>query len=76
MASKQTNRGQPCRYSPLTVELPPHLKARLQAASVVLKVPVPELVEAALALRVEGLDRQTLELIDRFAAETLRRSEP
>ena len=64
------------RYPPLVVELPPYLRARLLAAATVLGQKPHELVEDALAGRLDELDQERLELVDRLAAETLRRTEP
>ena len=64
------------RYPPLQVELPPYLRARLLAAATVLSQDVEELIEEAVATHLQDLDRDRLELIDRLAAETLRRTDP
>lgn len=63
------------RYPPLRVNLPPYLRARLLATSTVLGVPAEEIVATALGSRIDHLERPQLELIDRLAAESLRRTE-
>jgi len=70
-------RGRQAKYPRFTAQIPAHLVARRQAASTVLGVPVDELLEKALATYREGLqiDDTKRELIDRFASETLVRTE-
>jgi hypothetical protein len=65
----------PDRYPRLRTSLPPHLHARLQAASLVLRTPLERLVEAALEAHLDQLDEGQRELIDRLAAETMTRME-
>ena len=66
---------EPARYPRLSMGLPPHLHARLQAASLVLKTPVQDLVEKAVESHISGLGEDVRELIDRVAAETVMRTE-
>lgn len=61
-------------YPALMTDLPPHLHARLVAASAVLRVPIENLVESALEAHLEGLEPGQQELIDRLASETVRRT--
>ena len=70
-------RGRHAKYPPVATNIPAHLLARLQAVSSVLGIPVDELVEKALESHLEGLDLDDVrrELIDRFASETLVRTE-
>lgn len=63
------------RYPRLDAALPPHLYARLHAASTVLGVSVDRLVETALETRLGELNETQLELIDRLASETVQRTE-
>jgi hypothetical protein len=55
--------------------LPPHLHARLQAASMVLRTPLDRLVESALESHLDTLEEGQRELIDRLASETMSRTE-
>lgn len=59
----------------ITTDLPPHLHARLHAASTVLHVPVSKFVESALESAFEKLDDDQIELIDRVAATLLVRTD-
>ena len=70
-------RGRPAKYPRFSARIPTHLVARLQAASSVLGIPIDELIEKALETHLEGLelDDTKRELIDRFASETLVRTE-
>jgi hypothetical protein len=68
-------RQSPDRYPRLRTSLPPHLHARLQAASMVLRTPLDRLVEIALESHLDHLDEGQRELIDRLAAETVTRME-
>ncbi len=63
------------KYPRLGRQLPPHLHARLQAASTVLGVSVDSLIETSLEAHIEGLEESTIELIDRIASETMVRTE-
>ena len=63
------------RYPRLETRLPPHLLARLDAASTILKRPVDELVAEALELHLGQLEEDKRELIDRVAASLLTRTE-
>ena len=63
------------KYPRVTAYLPPHLHARLQAASTVLGTPIYKLIEAALESHFEDLDDTKRELIDRVASEVLVRTE-
>jgi len=63
------------RYPKLNSSLPPHLHARLQAASMVLRTPLDRLVESALESHLDTLDEGQRELIDRLASETMSRME-
>lgn len=70
-------RGRQPKYPPVSARIPTHLRARLQAASTVLGIPFAELVERALESHLESLelDETKRELIDRFASETLVRTD-
>ena len=70
-------RGRNAKYPRVSTKIPPHLLARLQAASSVLALPVEELLESALESHLDAieLDETRRELIDRFAAETMVRTE-
>jgi hypothetical protein len=68
-------RRAPDRYPKLHSSLPPHLHARLQAASMVLRIPLDRLVESALESHLDQLDEGQRELIDRLASETMSRME-
>jgi len=68
-------RRPPDRYPRLDTSLPPHLHARLQAASLVLRTPLERLVETALESHLDHLDEAQRELIDRLASETMSRME-
>lgn len=63
------------RYPALIVDLPPHLRARLLAASAVLGVPIEELINEALTRQIDRLDRGRHEVVDRMAAESLHRAD-
>jgi hypothetical protein len=63
------------KYPPLTIHLSPHVHARLQAASTVLRAPVEELIESALEYHLRNMEEDKLELIDRVAASLLTRTE-
>jgi hypothetical protein len=68
-------RRSPDRYPTLHSTLPPHLHARLQAASMVLRTPLDRLVESALESHLDTLEEGQRELIDRLASETMARTE-
>lgn len=63
------------RYPRLHIGLPPHLLARLQAASSLLRVSVETLVEEAVEARLSELSDEQREIVDRLAAETVMRTE-
>ena len=65
----------PAKYPRSQPELPHYLYARLQAASTVLGMSVPELIESAVDGRLAELDEVKRELIDRIASETLVRTQ-
>ncbi len=70
-------RGRQAKYPRFSARIPAHLVARMQAVASVLGVPVDELLEKALERYLESLqlDETRRELIDRFASETLVRTE-
>ena len=65
------------KYPRVSTKIPSHLLARLQAASSVLEIPVDELLAKALESHLDAieLDETKRELIDRFASETMVRTE-
>lgn len=70
-------RARAAKYPKTHLRIPTYLRARLQAAATVLGKPVHELIEEAVELHLEslGLAETERELIDRFASETLVRTE-
>ncbi len=74
---RMARRSQQAKYPRVSTTIPPHLLARLQAASSVLSIPVDELLAKALESHLDAieLDETRRELIDRFASETMVRTE-